>query len=49
MRRFGKEPFPVIYQDPKPDSEAAKSGMLIVINLKRLVCFKLNSFSRETV
>ena len=26
MRRFGKEPFPVIYQDAKPDSEAAKAG-----------------------
>merc|ERR1719411_2293335 len=26
MRRYGKEPFPVIHQDPKPDSEAAKSG-----------------------
>jgi hypothetical protein len=26
MRRFGKEPFPVIFQDSKPDSEAAKSG-----------------------
>ena len=26
MRRYGKEPFPVIYQDAKPDSEAAKSG-----------------------
>ena len=26
MRRFGKEPFPVIYQDSKPDSEAAKAG-----------------------
>jgi hypothetical protein len=28
MRRHGKEPFPVIYQDSKPDSESAKSGML---------------------
>ena len=26
MRRYGKEPFPVIYQDPKPDSDAAKAG-----------------------
>ena len=26
MKRYGKEPFPTIYQDPKPDSEAAKSG-----------------------
>lgn len=26
MKRYGKEPFPIIYQDPKPDSEAAKSG-----------------------
>jgi len=26
MRRHGKEPFPTIYQDPKPDSDAAKSG-----------------------
>ena len=26
MRRYGKEPFPVIYQDAKPDSEAAKAG-----------------------
>ena len=27
MRRYGKEPFPVIHQDPKPDSDAAKSGI----------------------
>jgi asparaginyl-tRNA synthetase len=26
MKHVGKEPFPVIYVDPKPDSEAAKSG-----------------------
>merc|ERR1712117_788571 len=26
MRRAGKEPFPTIYQDSKPDSEAAKAG-----------------------
>ena len=26
MMRYGKEPFPVIYQDSKPDSEEAKSG-----------------------
>ena len=26
MRRHGKEPFPIIYQDSKPDSDAAKSG-----------------------
>jgi len=26
MRRYGKEPFPVLYQDAKPDSEAAKEG-----------------------
>ncbi len=29
MRRYGKEPFPVIYQDPKPDSEAAKVSHLL--------------------
>jgi len=28
MRRYGKEPFPVIFQDPKPESDAAKSGQL---------------------
>merc|ERR1712223_941665 len=28
MRRHDREPFPVIYQDPKPDSEMAKSGQL---------------------
>ncbi len=28
MRRHGKEPFPVLYQDAKPDSEAAKEGKL---------------------
>lgn len=28
MLRYGKEPFPVIYQDPKPDSDAAKEGNL---------------------
>ena len=26
MKRHGKEPFPVMYQDAKPDSEAAKEG-----------------------
>lgn len=26
MKRYGKEPFPVIYQDAKPDSDAAKEG-----------------------
>ena len=26
MRRAGKEPFPTIYQDSKPDSDAAKAG-----------------------
>ncbi len=26
MRRCGKEPFPTLYQDPKPDTEAAKAG-----------------------
>ena len=31
MRRFGKEPFPVIYQDSKADSEAAKAGQLLVV------------------
>ena len=30
MRRHGKEPFPTIYQDPKPDSDAAKSGKYII-------------------
>ena len=34
MRRFGKEPFPVIYQDPKPDSDAAKSGQLYEVVAK---------------
>merc|ERR1719322_264803 len=28
MRRFGKEPFPVIYQDAKEGSEAHKEGKL---------------------
>lgn len=26
LRVHGKEPFPTIYQDPKPESDAAKSG-----------------------
>ena len=26
MKNAGKEPFPAIYVDPKPESEAAKSG-----------------------
>ena len=26
MKRYGKEPFPEIMQDSKPDSEAAKEG-----------------------
>ena len=33
MRRHGKEPFPIIYQDPKPDSDAAKSGNKLTYNL----------------
>ena len=33
MRRHGKEPFPAIYQDPKPDSDAAKSGNKLTYNL----------------
>ena len=32
MRRHGKEPFPTIYQDPKPESDAAKSGKMLCIN-----------------
>ena len=32
MRRHGKEPFPTIYQDPKPESDAAKSGKRLFIN-----------------
>ncbi len=31
MRRHGKEPFPVIYQDSKEGSEAAKEGKLYCI------------------
>ena len=31
MRRFGKEPFPVIYQDSKADSDAAKAGQLPIL------------------
>ena len=34
MRRHGKEPFPVIYQDAKPDSEAAKEGKLFDVVAK---------------
>jgi hypothetical protein len=26
MKHVGKEPFPPLYVDPKPDSEAAKAG-----------------------
>ena len=26
MKRYGKEPFPVLYQDAKPESDAAKAG-----------------------
>ena len=26
MKRYGKEPFPIMYQDAKPDSEAEKEG-----------------------
>jgi hypothetical protein len=38
MRRYGKEPFPVIYQDAKQDSEAAKEGEIrIVIGITRIV------------
>ena len=32
MKRYGKEPFPVLYQDAKPDSEAAKEGEATAIN-----------------
>ena len=52
MKRYGKEPFPVLYQDAKPDSEAAKEGMkndnlylqqyVILCN-----CFKKASLTEE--
>ena len=29
MKRHGKEPFPVMYQDAKPESDAAKEGIEI--------------------
>jgi hypothetical protein len=32
MRRYGKEPFPLIYQDSKADSEAAKSGKKFAVS-----------------
>ena len=34
MWRYGKEPFPTLYQDPKPDSEASKSGQLYEVVAK---------------
>merc|ERR1712241_1169974 len=34
MRRAGKEPFPVIYQDAKADSEASKAGQLYEVVAK---------------
>ena len=36
MRVYGKEPFPTIYQDPKPESDAAKSGIL---GISKNLCF----------
>merc|ERR1719225_2339773 len=34
MRRAGKEPWPVIYQDAKADSEASKAGQLYEVVAK---------------
>ncbi len=47
MRRCGKEPFPTLYQDPKPDSEAAKAGAgggTIFFIAKPSVMFKIFVF-----
>merc|ERR1719481_1836565 len=47
MRRHGKEPFPVIYQDPKPDSEAAKSGQLYEVVAKSQLKKMTKLFAQE--
>jgi len=47
MRRHGKEPFPVIYQDPKPDSEAAKSGQLYEVVAKSQLKKMTKLFQQE--
>merc|ERR1712168_582123 len=47
MRRAGKEPFPVIYQDAKADSEASKTGQLYEVVAKAQLKKQTKIFSGE--
>ena len=47
MRRAGKEPFPVIYQDAKADSEASKAGQLYEVVAKAQLKKQTKIFAQE--
>jgi len=47
MRRAGKEPFPVIYQDAKAESEAAKAGQLYEVVAKAQLKKQTKMFAQE--
>jgi len=51
MKNAGKEPFPAIYVDPKPDSEAAKSGakyeIIAKAQLKKMTKLWLQEVKKE--
>jgi len=47
MRRAGKEPWPVIYQDAKADSEASKAGQLYEVVAKAQLKKQTKIFAQE--
>merc|ERR1712038_396324 len=47
MRRSGKEPFPVIYQDAKAESEASKAGQLYEIVAKAQIKKQTKMWAQE--
>ena len=49
MRRAGKEPFPVIYQDAKAESEAAKAGQLYEVVAKAQLKKQTKMFAQEVM
>lgn len=44
MKRHGKEPFPVMYQDAKPESDAAKEGIEIIMPFPESRSYRQVSF-----
>jgi len=47
MRRHGKEPFPVIYQDAKAESEASKAGQLYEVVAKAQLKKQTKQWAQE--